>query len=33
MDTMESYRLAQDGFDAVLATVRPDQWDQPNSPP
>jgi uncharacterized protein (TIGR03086 family) len=27
MDTMESYRLAQDGFDAVLATVRPDQWD------
>ena len=27
MDTMQSYRLAQDGFDAVLAAVRPDQWD------
>jgi len=27
MDTMESYRLAQDGFDAVLAEVSPDQWD------
>ncbi|MGA8118068.1 MAG: TIGR03086 family metal-binding protein [Actinocatenispora sp.] len=27
MDTMESYRLAQDGLDAVLAAVRPDQWD------
>jgi uncharacterized protein (TIGR03086 family) len=27
MDTMELYRRAQDGFDAVLASVRPDQWD------
>lgn len=27
MDTMESYLLAQDGFDAVLAAVGPDQWD------
>ena len=31
MDTMESYRLAQDGFDAVLAAVRPDQWDAPSA--
>ena len=27
MDMMESYRLAQDGFDTVLAAVRLDQWD------
>jgi uncharacterized protein (TIGR03086 family) len=27
MDTMELYRRAQDGFDAVLAEVRPDQWE------
>jgi uncharacterized protein (TIGR03086 family) len=27
MDTMELYRRAQDGFDAALADVRPDQWD------
>jgi uncharacterized protein (TIGR03086 family) len=31
MDTMESYRLAQDGFDAVLATVGQDQWDLPSA--
>lgn len=30
MDTMESYRRAQDGLDAVLAEVRPDQWDGPS---
>lgn len=30
METMESYRHAQDGFDAVLAAVRPDQWDKPS---
>lgn len=31
MDTMESYRQAQDGFDATLAAVRPDQWDAPSA--
>src|ERR1700743_176229 len=31
MDTMELYRRAQDGFDAVLAQVRPDQWDGPST--
>jgi uncharacterized protein (TIGR03086 family) len=30
MDTMELYRQAQDGFDAVIAAVRPDQWDAPS---
>ncbi|WP_245574064.1 TIGR03086 family metal-binding protein [Amycolatopsis nigrescens] len=28
---MELYRRAQDGFDAVLAEVRPDQWDMPSA--
>jgi uncharacterized protein (TIGR03086 family) len=27
MDTMDLYRRAQDGFDAVLAKVGSDQWD------
>jgi uncharacterized protein (TIGR03083 family) len=27
MNTLESYRMAQDGFDAVLVAVRPEQWD------
>lgn len=31
MDTMELYRRAQDGFDAVLAGVSPDQWDMPSA--
>jgi uncharacterized protein (TIGR03086 family) len=31
MDTMESYRRAQDGFDAILAAVRPEQWDAPSA--
>jgi uncharacterized protein (TIGR03086 family) len=31
MDTMQSYRQAQDGFDAVLAAVRPHQWDMPSA--
>jgi uncharacterized protein (TIGR03086 family) len=31
MDTMDLYRLAQDGFDAVLATVGPDRWDGPSA--
>ncbi|SEP53299.1 TIGR03086 family metal-binding protein [Amycolatopsis saalfeldensis] len=31
MDTIELYRRAQDGFDAVLADVRPDQWDAPSA--
>lgn len=31
METMESYRRAQDGFDAVLAAVRPGQWDSPSA--
>lgn len=31
MDTMGSYRRAQDGFDAVLVKVRPDQWDAPSA--
>jgi uncharacterized protein (TIGR03086 family) len=30
MDTMELYRRAQNGFDAVVAAVRPDQWDEPS---
>ena len=31
MDTMEMYRRAQDGFDAVLAAVRQDQWGAPSA--
>jgi uncharacterized protein (TIGR03086 family) len=31
MDTMDLYRRAQDGFDAVLAAVRDDQWDTPSA--
>ena len=31
MDTMDLYRHAQDGFDAVLAAVRDDQWDTPSA--
>jgi uncharacterized protein (TIGR03083 family) len=31
MDTMESYRRAQDGFGAILAAVRSDQWDAPST--
>lgn len=31
MDTMKLYRQAQDEFDAVLAAVRPDQWDAPSA--
>jgi uncharacterized protein (TIGR03086 family) len=27
VDTMECYRLAQDGFDAVVAAVPADEWD------
>jgi uncharacterized protein (TIGR03086 family) len=30
MDSMELYRRAQEGFDAVLADVRQDQWDVPS---
>lgn len=33
MDTMQRYRRAQDEFDAVLAAVRPDQWDAPSACP
>jgi uncharacterized protein (TIGR03086 family) len=31
MDTMELYRRAQEGFDAVLAGVHPDRWDAPSA--
>ncbi|WP_199432864.1 TIGR03086 family metal-binding protein [Qaidamihabitans albus] len=31
METMESYRHAQDGFDAVLAAVPADGWDKPSA--
>jgi uncharacterized protein (TIGR03086 family) len=31
METMESYRRAQDGFDVALAAVRPEQWDAPSA--
>jgi uncharacterized protein (TIGR03086 family) len=31
MDTMPLYRRAQDGFDAILAAVHPDQWDAPSA--
>lgn len=30
MDTLESYRRAQDGFDAVLAVVPGHRWDAPS---
>lgn len=30
MDVMEDYRRAQDGFDAVLAAVPAERWDQPS---
>lgn len=29
-DTMAAYRRAQDGFDAVLASVAADRWDTPS---
>jgi uncharacterized protein (TIGR03086 family) len=31
MDTMNLYRRAQDGFDAVLAAVPDDQWETPSA--
>lgn len=31
MNLMERYRRAQDGFDAMLAAVPPDQWDAPSA--
>ena len=31
MDILKPYRRAQEGLDAVLATVRPDQWDTPST--
>ncbi|MFI5590169.1 TIGR03086 family metal-binding protein [Amycolatopsis sp. NPDC051758] len=31
MDTMDLYGRAQDGFDAVLAAVRDDQWETPSA--
>lgn len=31
MNVMERYRRAQDGFDAMLAAVPPDQWDAPSA--
>jgi uncharacterized protein (TIGR03086 family) len=31
METMQLYRLAQDGFEKVLTAVRPDQWDAPSA--
>ncbi len=31
MHTMECYRRAQDGFDAVLAAVPADSWDAPSA--
>jgi uncharacterized protein (TIGR03086 family) len=30
-DSMERYRLAQDGFDAVLAAVPADRWEAPSA--
>jgi uncharacterized protein (TIGR03086 family) len=33
MDMMESYRRAQDGFDAMLAAVPADMWDAPSPCP
>jgi uncharacterized protein (TIGR03086 family) len=31
MDEMQRYRRAQNDFDAVLAAVRPNQWDAPSA--
>jgi uncharacterized protein (TIGR03086 family) len=31
MDGMQQYLRAQDDFDAVIAAVRPDQWDAPSA--
>ncbi len=31
MRTMDYYRRAQDGLDAVVATVPPDRWDAPSA--
>jgi uncharacterized protein (TIGR03086 family) len=31
MNAMQQYQRAQDDFDAVLAAVRPDQWDAPSA--
>lgn len=31
MDAMALYRLAQDGFDEVMAAVGPDRWDAPSA--
>jgi uncharacterized protein (TIGR03086 family) len=31
MDAMDSYRLAQDGFDAMLAAVPAGGWDKPSA--
>jgi uncharacterized protein (TIGR03086 family) len=31
MDAMQQYGRALDGFEAVLAAVRPDQWDAPSA--
>ena len=33
MDTLETYRQAQDGFEAVLAAVPGDRWDLPSTCP
>jgi uncharacterized protein (TIGR03086 family) len=30
METMDAYRRAQDGFEAVLTTVAPGRWDSPS---
>jgi uncharacterized protein (TIGR03086 family) len=30
MDTMDAYRRAQAGFEAVLTTVAPDRWESPS---
>jgi uncharacterized protein (TIGR03086 family) len=30
MDTMDAYRRAQDGFEAVLTAVEPDRWESPS---
>ncbi|HLU54355.1 MAG TPA: TIGR03086 family metal-binding protein [Pseudonocardia sp.] len=30
MDALQDYRKAQDDFEAVLAEVRPDEWDAPS---
>jgi uncharacterized protein (TIGR03086 family) len=33
VDTLEQYRLAQDGFDAVVAAVPNNRWDAPSTCP